>query len=287
MRSVRFAHLLRRVVAICALFAASLAAAQGTPATKSTNQPNSDDEFLASAGKLYYSTTKSGLAGFDCDIVPDWHTLFESASPGTTIATDDSRIVLLQTVKVTLHARMKGGSTLDWNREESPDKPLDAESTELLRNMHTATEQTLQGFLQFWTPFVDGSVIPASSAGLDITNSETGHTLHAKEADSEVTEVLDNNLLMQHFDVELKSQGESAKFDPSFQSTEKGLLVDSFHAVLRSVSDPPEKAQQMNVRIDYKTVDGNSIPSGVHMEVVGSGIFNFMFTGCKVNLAQK
>lgn len=286
MKSVPFTRPLRSAVAISVLAVAGLATAQSSNATKVASQPNPDDAFLAKAGTLYYSTAKTGLAGFDCDIVPDWHTLFESASPGTTIAADDSRIVLLQKVQATLHARMKGGSTLDW-KPEAQDKPLDADSTQLLQNMHSATDQTLQGFLQFWTPFVDGSVIPANSEGLDITNSATGHTLHAKTEDSEVTEVLDNNLVLQHFDVELKSQGESVKFDPSFQSTEKGLLVDSFHAVLRPLSDPPEKAQQMNVHIDYKTIDGNSIPSRVSMVVVGNGTFNFTFTGCKVNLDQK
>ena len=89
---------------------------------------------------------------------------------------------------IALRARLKGGSTLDWT--PAAGSTTDADSTSLLTQMHQATEQTLvQGFLQFWTPFVDGSVVPANSSGLDVTHGPSTFTLHSASNGTDVTEV--------------------------------------------------------------------------------------------------
>ena len=184
MRQIATFHRNRRAFAavLVALAAGAVAAAgagwaQQAPAISSLSRgeagaqasapdTKANDELLAKTAKMYYSTRAAGLDGFDCDVHPDWRTLFSSANNGATLPDDDARLTTLKPVKIALHARMAGGSTMEWNRPPSPDKPLDADSTAMLDQLHQATEQTLQGFLQFWTPFVDGSVVPASSEGL-------------------------------------------------------------------------------------------------------------------------
>jgi hypothetical protein len=250
------------------------------PGAQPAPKPNPDNEWLARASKFYYSSAKAGLTGFDCEVHPDWHTLFVSANTGNVIAQDDPRIVLLKTVRITFHARMKGGSTIDWVAP-NPDQPLDKSSTDMLEGMHQAVQQALEGFMQFWTPFVDGSAVPDSAEGLDITHTATEHTIHAKQGDTEVTEILSSDLVLEQFNVVLN--GASVKFSPVFKPTAQGLLVNRFVAHILAAGAPPEQSQEMTVDIEYQTAGGFTIPSRLKMGVLNSGIFNFVFAGCSAN----
>jgi len=270
--------------AVCLTAIPGPAPAQSAPAqparpaavAQAAAKPNANDEMLDRAGKRYYSTAKDGLTGFDCTVHPDWHVLFLSAEPGVAIAVDDPRIVLLNAVKIVLHARMKGNSTVEW----APPPAQDKSSTDLLEGMHSATEQTLQGFLQFWTPFVDGSAVPSSSEGLDIARTDKGYKLHAKTSDTEVTEELDNQLLLTQFDVAMSQA--RVTFSPTYKTTDKGLLVDGFLAHILPAGTPPAQVQEMHVAIEYQPVGGIPIPARLKMKVIGSGEFFFALGGCTI-----
>ena len=252
------------------------------PAPSTTSKPKPEDNaWLAKTSKLYYSSTKAGLTGFDCAVHPDWHKLFVSASKGATVAEDDARITLLKTVKITIHARMKGGSTIDWVAATDPAKPLDPASTQLLDGMHQSVEQTLEGFLQFWSPFMEDAVVPDSAEGLEITHTPTEHTIHAAQAGTDLVEVFSSDLLLQQFNIVLN--GTSIKFSPAYTPTPQGLLVSGFKAHILPSGASPDQAQEMKVDIDYETVDGLLIPGHLVMEVVGTGIFNFALDGCTTN----
>jgi hypothetical protein len=245
--------------------------------------PSDDNAWLATTGKLYYSTTRAGLSGFDCAVHPDWRALFMTSRPGTTVADDDPHVVLLKSVKINLHAHMKGGSTLDWSQDPSPDKPLDQASTEMLDKMHQATEQTIEGFMQFWTPFMDGSVLPDSSDGLTITHTGTMHTIHVEQGDMALTEIFSNDLRLEHFNVDMKTV--SIKFQPAYQPTDQGLLVKSFDAHVQPAG-AADQSQDMHVEIEYQTLEGFPIPSKLNMEIVNSGTFSFVLDGCTVRQQQ-
>jgi len=266
---------------------AGASAAQSTTAKpdEASSDSKANDELLAKAAKLYYSTKEAGLDGFDCEVHPDWRKLFSSATQGAAIADDDPRLVTLKPVKITMHAHLGGGSTVDWVQTTDPNKPLDENSTALLEQMHRATEQTVQGFLQFWTPFVDGSVVPANSGGMKVTHSATDYTIHIEQNGAEVTEIFSNELVLQHFNV--VTSGVSIKFAPSYQSTDKGLLVNRFDAHIEPVGQATVPAQEMHVQVSYAAVDGLPIPSNLNMEVVGTGIFNLSMDGCRTHLAGK
>lgn len=254
--------------------AAAPQSAQGQPAAETNN------ELLAKAARLYYSTDKAGLAGFDCAVHPDWHALFVSDGNGAVDAADP-RIVLLNSVSIAFHARLKGGSGLDWNLPAHPAQPLDQESTSLLDKMQAGTAQTLQGFMQFWTPFVDGSIVPDSSDGVEITPTDKGgYKLRAEQEGTTLTEVLDKSLVLQQFNVVMN--GMTVNFFPSYKPTEKGLLVTSFVAHIMPAGATAEQANEMHVNIEYQTVDGFPIPAKLNLEELNHGIFNFVLDGCTV-----
>ena len=260
------------------------------PANAESAEDQANDAFLAKAARLYYSTRTAGLDGFDCEVHPDWRTLFTSANQGTPIPEDDPRLTTLKPVKITMHARMAGGSTLEWIQNSNSEKPLDADSTALLDQMHQATQQTVQGFLQFWIPFVDGSVVPASSQGLTVTRSATDVTIHGEQSGTEVTEIFSPEMVLQQFNV--LTNGVAIKFAPSYQQTEKGLLVNRFDAHIDPLGQASPEAtgprtQDMHVKVDYATIGGLPIPSSLNMEVVGTGTFHLAMDGCRTLLAPK
>jgi hypothetical protein len=264
--------------------ASAAQSAAGEP-DNTSSESKANDDLLAKAAKLYYSTKEAGLEGFDCEVHPDWRKLFSSATQGAVIADDDRRLLTLKPVKITMHARMGGGSSVDWVQTADPGKPLDADATSLLEQMHRATEQTVMGFLQFWTPFVDGSVVPASSTGMKVTHSATDYTIHIEQNGAQVTEIFSNEWVLQHFDV--VTSGASIKFAPSYQPTEKGLLVNRFEANIDPVGQATGPAQQMHVQVSYATVDGLPIPSNLNMEVVGTGVFNLSMDACRTHWTAK
>jgi hypothetical protein len=259
----------------------SLSSSSTGTATAEPAKPDPDAEFLAKASDLYYSSSRAGLRAFDCQVHPDWHSLFVSAEQEPSVADDDPRIQLLKSVNITLHGRLTGGSSLDWTPPTVSAKPINQDLADLLNSMHQASDRTLTGFMQFWSPFIDGSVIPATPDGLEITHSVKGHTLHADQQGTSLTEILDSNLVMQQFNV--ATGGARINFSPRYKTTGQGLLVNGFQARIQVPSDPPDQAEQMRVEIDYQSVGGYPIPSKISMEVVGTGRSDFMLDSCTVN----
>ena len=256
-------------------------AAPPPAAAQPNSTPNPDSEWLAKTGKIYYSSAKAGLTGFDCSVQPDWRALFASTNKGAEVPDDDARLAQLKTVKVTVHARMKGGSTIDWVAQGDADKPLDQSSTDLLNGMHQSVQQSLEGFLQFWTPFMEDSVVPETPQGIEITHTATSHKIHAKQGETELTEIFNSDLVLEQFNVVLN--GTSIKFEPAYKPTPQGLLVSGFVAHILAAGVPGGREQEMHVGIDYQEVNGLTIPSEVIMDVVGSAKFDFKFDGCSTN----
>lgn len=247
----------------------------------SAHGQDANSELLAKAGKLYYSSAKNGLTGFDCTLHRDWQALFMAVDKTQTVAEDDPRIVALNTVKIILHARLKGGSTIDWIRVAAQGKPLDKESVTLLENQHKDTEQALLGVLQLWIPFIDGSIVPESPEGAEIKNTADGHTFYAEQGGNKLTEVFDNDLVLRHFDVEMN--GTSVKLVPVFEPTDKGLLVNRFDVTTLPAGTAPDKAQEMHVGVEYQTIRGFPIPQQLNIKLGETGVFNFTLDGCRVN----
>ncbi len=281
---VRAAALLFSLPACASLFAqqpdSPLAPAQ---AKQSQPRPNTgdDDALLAHAAKLYYSTKSAGLTGFDCAVHPDWLKLIQSSEAGGAVTENSQDMMLLKSIAISLHARMNGSSTLEWVQPSNASKPLDQASAERIDQMHKGIEETLVGFMQFWTPFVDGSVVPPNGRGIEIRHTASGLILHMKQPDAEVTEVFSNELILKEFKV--VTGGKMIALKPSYDSSDDGLLVSRFVAHIGPENAHSAEVQEMHVEIYYQTVGDFPIPSRLNVEVVGTGTFDFKLDNCRVN----
>jgi hypothetical protein len=239
---------------------------------------NPENEWLAKTSKLYFSSAKAGLAGFNCEVHPDWHALFVSANKGAEAPGSEAYLTQLKKVKVRMHARMQGGSTIEWVADASDGSAPSGDVNAVIDNMHQTVQQILEGFLQFWSPFMEVTVVPPKAEGLEISHGPTSHTIHAKQGTTELTEIFNNNLVLEHFNVTLA--GTSIKLAPTFEPTPQGLLVKAFSTEIVPAGATPEQTQKMQVRVEYQTVNNQTIPGQLNMEIVGTGNFNFAFDGC-------
>ena len=189
------------------------------------------------------------------------------------------RIAILTPVEITLHARMNGVSSMDWT--VPPGAANDAESTSLRDQMRSAMEQTLTGFVQFWAPFVNGSVVPANSSGFDVTHGPSTFTVHAVANGTDLTEVFSDDLLLEHYDVIMS--GTSVKFEPTYKATAQGLLVERFLAHLQPVGNSPGPVQELHVGIEYQTIEGFPDPAASEHGSCGRRIFSMSLDSCTVS----
>jgi hypothetical protein len=260
------------IIVTCSLVA--LAAAQTPPSSSSSN---ANSEWLAQAAKLYFSSSKAGLKGFDCALKPNWQALYSSKSGGSVNAADVSPVALLNSVKTALHARMDSGSIVDWN---PPAQQLDTAQTALLNQMHDALNQMVQGFMQFWTPFIENQVVPDSSDGLDMTaTADGGMKIHVATSQVEVTELFDSGRILRQYNVILS--GTKVDVTPTYSPSDHGLLISHFHALIQPQSDA-QKVQEMNVDIAYQWLEGFPIPARFNMDVTGVAGLNIAFENCSV-----
>jgi hypothetical protein len=99
-----------------------------------------------------------------------------------------------------------------------------------------------------------------------------------------MTEDYSKDMILQH--VSLLVNGSAIDLSPSYDSTDKGLLVSRFVARIRKNGAPAEEVREMHFEIYYRQVDGFPIPSRLNVEAVGTAVFNFQMDGCRVNAAQ-
>jgi hypothetical protein len=270
-------NILRRAgcaILLAAACFATLAAAQTAP----SNPPSSDnDTWLAQTAKLYYSSSKAGLKGFDCTVKTDWQALYATQNGNQVSAADGAKVALLNSVQIAYHARMDSGATVDWN---PPDQQLDASQTTLLKDMHDALNQTLTGFMQFWTPFVESSVIPESPDGLEMTTTDDGgKKIHLQQPTIELTESFDSSRVLRQYNIVM--EGTKIDVTPTYSADSHGLLISHFHALLSPMNDPA-KVQDMSVDVSYQWLDGFPIPAHLFMGVAGVANLNVTFENCTV-----
>jgi hypothetical protein len=254
---------------------------QGSAPAPATGPRTSEDEWLAKAANVYFSSARAGLTGFDCDVHPDWRALVVSASKGKDIAASDAYLGQLKNVTVKMHARMQGGSTIEWQQNSSDGQRPSDDMNAAIDAMHQTVQQILEGFMQFWSPFMEVTVVPKKADGLEITHGITTHTIYTRQGTTELMEIFNKDLVLEHFNLMLA--GTSIKLSPTFEPTPQGMLVKTFAAEIQPAGTTPQQSQKMMARVDYQTVNSQTIPGQLSMEISGTGNFNFAFDGCSTN----
>ena len=287
---IRFSHKL----ALATLLAAAPSFQAQTANHPAPATPD-NDTMLARAGALYYSAVRpeaahGRLEHFQCSVQPEWPTLLAAIDKATGHGSgaptpNDPRLALLTPITITENVDVDGHSTLEWNQPAVTAQSADAAASEMLDHAHQTVEHALEGFFQFWTPFMNGTIIPATSNGIEITHTDAGYVVHAELSDQKLNEVFSNDWRLKEFNVSMS--GVAIRFMPTFDSTSEGLLVKAFDARIQLPGATSAPERQMQVALDYQTVQGFELPSHLALDVSGIGRASFVFSGCTVQAASK
>lgn len=286
---IRFAT---RIASSAALFAvaASLCAQSGSSDKAASSA--SYDVLLAKAAASYYSAVRPGpahgvLESFQCNIQPDWPKLLAAMDKATgqasaeSVASNDPRLALLAPITISVTAEINGRSTLNWNQPEQTDE--NANGT--LELAHQTVQHALEGFFQFWTPFINGTIVPKTSEGIEIHQTAQNLTLHAQMSDQNLNEIFAPDLTLREFNVSMS--GVRIRFNPAFENTPEGLLVKTFDSHIQLPGTPPPPERGMQVALEYQAVQGFQLPAHLSIDVDHTGHAGFAFSGCTVQTAGK
>ena len=282
-----------RAAAVLLALGCPLARAQQPSATapQTAASASLNDALMARATALYSSALKTGLRRFTCQVHPDWQKIIASARNGAPQDADAAKAVLLQAVRITLHARLQGDSTLDWQPPDSA-IPRTQETVDMLDHAHRSIDSTLDGVLKLWTPLVDGSLAESlSDDAMDVQQTGSGYLVRSKPAASKdkpaasqahsVSEDFDQKLLLVHY--RLVDAGSTASLAPAFEPGPQGLLVSSFDAFLQPAGAPATDARQMHIAFKYQPVAGVQIPTSIAVTLPSVVEMDFTLDGCAVN----
>ncbi|HWA94936.1 MAG TPA: hypothetical protein VG844_10070 [Terracidiphilus sp.] len=285
--------MLTRFVTRAAFSAALLLAAASLAAQTPGKAPSSSDYdvILATAANRYYSAVRSGpahgiLESFQCSVQPEWPTLLAAMDKATgrsasgSVAPNDPRLALLTPVTITVTAEINGRSTLNWNQPAESAQPLDENATGTLDLAHQTVQHALEGFFQFWTPFINGTIVPRTSKGIEVHHTAQGLTLHAELRDQNLNEIFSPDFILREFNVSMS--GVHIRFNPTFENTREGLLVKTFDSHIQMPGTPPPAERGMQVALKYRVVRGFQLPSHLSIDVDRTGHAGFIFSGCTV-----
>jgi len=235
---------------------------------------------LAKAASLY-DFGIGDLEGFTCVVHPDWRITYSASHNGVASAPNDPDILLLNSVKIEIHAEIEGESKVEWNVPTDAAKPLDDNSMSLLDALHQRTEQMLTTVLAQWSGLADGDTLLDISDGIEIVRTGEGYSLNFGKGIGSRHAFLDNHLVLKRYTM-AGTDGTSIKTLPKFASTHDGLLVSSYVAYIDRPDSAPGDLQEMHVDVEYRTVDTFHLPSRFKL-ASGKGPIEFdvHLDGCK------
>ena len=203
------------------------------------------------AAKSYYSLRKAGLVEFRCQITPDWDTLFRSIKSDN--PTDDAIPPYLKQTVFKVAVGPNGAPTVS---HESEAAPLTAQMAERLRAITAGLDQLLSGFFQAWGALAIDPMLPDPEGTYDFENLGDHYRVSYKEGETSIIV----EMAMDYTETEVTiSMGQiSVKYQPQFEHGNRGYFLSGLAA---SYMAPPKPPQPLNLQMEYRDVEGLSLPS--------------------------
>jgi hypothetical protein len=226
---------------------------------------------LLAAKARYYNLQSIGVKGFGCDVDVDWNSLFASAA-GKEPAADDPMMKYLQAARLSFTNDLRGKGKVEWALKGVPPEGKEKAADEL----RSSLKQTLEGFLQAWTPFLNGDVIPQSPKTLKAT--PTGYVIDDGKENDVSEEVLDKDMTVKHLTA--KTEALVVEMDSTFTSSPSGLLLTQMDATYQQ--PPTNPPTPLVMKTTFEPVDNFQLPATLTVIIPNVVTFKMRFTGCTV-----
>ena len=154
------------------------------------------------------------------------------------------------------------------------------ERKEGVEKLKGSIKQMVGGFVEAWTPTLNGTIIPSEVDSMKKT--PTGYLLTSKGEES-TSETLDSNLHLTGLSV--KGKDLTSTMQTTFISSPKGLLMTQMEGDYHE-ADASAAATHVSMKTSFEPVQGVELPATLVASVPNVATFKFAFRGCTVETTK-
>lgn len=220
-------------------------------------QQSADQEILRQARQSYYSLKSRGLVQLRCVVQPDWDSMYKTMNPDK-VGTEQL-LPILRSTHFTVLLGPDGASTVS---HESDIAPPSEEVARRIRQSVDGMEQLLTGFFHTWSGFMFNSLLPEPDSKYHLEDLGEKYALSFGDSANQIAEVLSHQLAIE--EVKVTSPEFDATLRPQWSASSNGLVLTGYEANYKGATS---EALKVSVRVEYREVEGLSLPSTVNAEV--------------------
>ena len=231
-------------------------------------------QVLLSAKQQYYNLRAAGVKSFACTAETDWVSLFQTVA-GVTLADDNATLTYLRSGRLRFRADLAGTRDVSWQMTGAPPEGMG----EKLDGLREAVKKIIDGFVEAWTPGLNGGLFDSGNTLLKTADGYTLRGMSGVAPAQQTDEVLldkDQHVL----EVRNKSTQLDSEMKLTYTASADGLLLTDIRGDTRSpASAPPTK---ISMTTTYAEIGKVHLPATLAVTVPNVATFNFRFTDCRV-----
>jgi hypothetical protein len=215
-------------------------------------------EIIRSARQSYYSLKAQGVTEFRCQVSLNWESIANALKADNPVG----RAQILPVLKRTHFELLVGRDGASTASRRSDVAPPTEEVAQRIRKVTDSTEKMLTGFIHTWSGFMMNSPLPDADSEYQLEDLGERYRLTYKEGPGNVVTSMTHDFAID--ETTLTLPGFEATFHPHFTGNKNGLVLVDYEATFKVASSDPG---QMSVKIEYRGVEGLSLPSTVAVTV--------------------
>ncbi|MBZ5524054.1 MAG: hypothetical protein LAP21_17600 [Acidobacteriia bacterium] len=228
---------------------------------------------LEKARASYYSLKNEGMAGFQCDMTPNWAALLEEQRK-TNPEGIDAAIVRLKQLHFSVTVGADGAAKVTHNEITADNEKM----AEGLKQIYSGMEQMTTGFFQTWSVFVVSPPLPELATPFELENG-ADYSLSYKDGATDVVTLMGRDFAVKALQV--TAQEFVSILKPRFSKTPKGYLMTAYDADYEGAGGKDKT--ELQVAIDYQPVEGLQVPKTLNLKGSYNGSpfqVEVAFSGC-------
>lgn len=215
-------------------------------------------EILRQARAAYYNVKDAGMAGFHCQVNPDWSFLEK-------IVNDDQGPEKILPVLRQVHFKVDVGANGDATVAPLEDVVSTASDDVKDRVKRTTDgfEQIITGFFQTWQGFLLNSPFPEAQDAYQLTDVGDHYQVTYRQDSTDIQIVMDHHFVIQEVDIKMPQVSVALRPQFSLEGTQLVLSGYEFENVL-----PSGEKQQGSVAIQNQKIEGLVLPARVAIKMM-------------------
>jgi hypothetical protein len=212
-------------------------------------------EIIRRANLSYDDFTKDGLIEFQCEVLPDWDSVYKSLKADGKMTVHDEILPFLRQTHFKVSVGHGGASTVS---HESDAAPPNEQFAERIRMSTSGVDQLITGFFLVWGNFAFDPILPDAESQYELADLGDHYRLTFKQGNADVVILMGLDYAISQTTISTPQL--NAVFHPQFYRTKKGYLLSGIEGLYTA---PANTQRPFAMHIDYQEVEGFNLPSKV------------------------